>query len=197
MSSPSSPPPSPITSSSVPDLSEVRAWLEKMIVAVKFAELITAILALIGRMAKINMDLVKQIALHRRGRPHSEKLARLEGQLALPLEGLLTPRPKPKTEDDAPERKLKGSRRGRHPGRALLPEHLRREVVFNEVPEEKRDCPLCGRRMTTVGHDACEILEVKPAELYVLRRMDERVACPHDDSVSDREKARKSGEGSL
>jgi transposase len=183
MSSPASPTPPTITSSSVPDLAEVRAWIEKMIVAVRFSELITAILALIGRMAQINIDLVKQIAQHRRGRPRSETLLRLEGQLSLPLDGLLGALTKPKTEDDAPERKPKKSRRGKHPGRAALPEHLLRVEVINAVPEKQRICPLCGRTMTTVGHEVCERLEIKPAELYVIRRLDERVACPHDDTI--------------
>jgi transposase len=37
--------------------------------------------------------------------------------------------------------------------------------------------------MTTVGHEVCEILEVEPARIYVMQRKDERVACPHDDSI--------------
>src|SRR5262249_47629432 len=36
---------------------------------------------------------------------------------------------------------------------------------------------------TTVGHEVCEMLEVEPARLYVVRRKDERVACPHDDTI--------------
>jgi transposase len=179
----SSPTPPIITSSSAPDLAEVRTWIEKMIAALRFAELIVAILALIRRMADINLDLLKQITQHRRGRPRSEKLRRLEGQLSLPLDGLIAAPTKPRTEDDAPERKAKGSRRGKHPGRAALPEHLPRVEVINAVPEEQRTCPQCGRMMTTVGHEVCEILEVEPARFYVLRRQDERVACPHDDTI--------------
>jgi transposase len=181
MSSPT--PPILITSSSAPDLAEVRTWIEKMIAALRFAELITAILTLIRRMADINLDLVKQIAQHRRGRPRSEKLGRLEGQLSLPLDGLIAAPIKPRTEDDAPERKPKGSRRGKHPGRAALPDHLPRVEVINEVPAGQRKCLECGDTMTTVGYEVCERLEVEPARLYVLRRKDERVACPHDDTI--------------
>src|SRR6266540_2865161 len=101
----SSPTPPIITSSSAPDLAEVRTWIEKMIAALRFTELIVAILTLIRRMADINLDLLKQIAQHRRGRPRSEKLARLEGQLSLPLDGLIGAPAKPRTVDDAPERK--------------------------------------------------------------------------------------------
>jgi hypothetical protein len=37
-------PPPPITSPFAPDLAQVRAWLEKMVAALKFVELVTAIL---------------------------------------------------------------------------------------------------------------------------------------------------------
>jgi transposase len=179
----SSPTPPLITSSSAPDLAEIRTWMEKMITALRFAELIAAILALLGRMAAINLDLLQQITQHRRGRPRSEKLERLQRQLALPLDGLVAAPTKASTEDDAPEHKPKGRRRGKSPGRAALPAHLPRVEVINAVPLEQRTCPQCGRTMTTVGHEVCELLEIEPARFYVLRRKDERVACPHDDTI--------------
>jgi transposase len=37
--------------------------------------------------------------------------------------------------------------------------------------------------MTTVGHSACETLDVIPAQIIVRRRLDERIACPHDDTI--------------
>jgi transposase len=163
-----------ITSSSVPDLTEVRTWLETMIKALKFVELVVAILALIGRMRDINLDLVKQIAHARRARPRSETLRRLEGQGVFAFMGTGA-RPKPK--------KLSKSRKGIHPGRAALPAHLPRVEVLNPVPPAMRICPVCGSQMTTVGHETCEILDVEPARIYVLRRKDERVACPHDDAI--------------
>jgi transposase len=46
-----------------------------------------------------------------------------------------------------------------------------------------RICPLCGTSMTTVDHSICEILDVRPAELFVRQRLDERVACPNDDTI--------------
>jgi transposase len=164
-----------ITSSSVPDLAEVRAWLEAMIKALKFVERVVAILALIGRMRDINLDLVKQVAHFRRARPRSETLRRIEGQgvFAFMGEGARTKKPK----------KPATSRKGIHPGRSALPAHLPRVEVLNLVPPEKRICPVCGCEMTTVGHEVCEILEVEPARIYVVQRKDERVACPHDDSI--------------
>ena len=171
------PTPPTITSPSVPDLAEVRAWIEKMIKALRFVELVVAIVALIGRMREINLELTQQIVNFRRARPRSETLRRLEAQHVFPfmIEG---PRP---SKPDKP--KPKASRKGKHPGRAALPAHLPRVPVINAVPPENRMCPLCGRMMTTVGHNVCETLEVQPARVYVLERKDERVACPYDDTI--------------
>lgn len=171
----SPPTPSIITSPSAPDLTDVRAWLEKMIKALKFVELVSAILYLITRMRDINFELMKQVAHLRQARPRSETLKRLDAQRAFffMLDSAKPSKP----------RKPSQSRKGRHPGRAALPAHLPREEKLNKVPEEQRTCPRCGRTMTTVGHEVCSILEVRPALFYVLERKDERVACPYDDTI--------------
>jgi transposase len=177
----SAPEPITITSPFAPDRADVRAWLEKMIKALKFAELVTAILALICRMGEINLDLTKQLAHLRRARPRSETLKRLEGQHLLPfMIDALAPVPSRK---GTKEPKPKKSRKGSHPGRSAPPAHLPRVEVINAVPPAQRSCPLCGREMTTVGHETCEIIEVQPARIYVIARKDERVACPHDDTI--------------
>jgi transposase len=173
--SPSAPSTPMITSPSVPELDEVRAWIEQMIKALRFVELVVAILALIRRMRDINLDLMKQIVQFRRARPRSETLRRLEAQrvFAFMTEGSRPKKPK----------KLQQSRKGKHPGRAALPAYLPRMEVINAVPADQRTCPLCGSMMTTVGHEVCERLEVRPATIYVLARKDERVACPNDDTI--------------
>jgi transposase len=179
----SSPAPPPITSPFVPDTTEVRAWLEKMIKALRFLELISAIVALVTRMSEINLQLTTQLGELRRARPKSETLTRLAGQQVLPLV-LGAPAPaKPATGKGAVGPKPKQSRKGKHPGRAALPAHLPRVEVINPVPPERRVCPVCGSMMTTVGHETCEILEYTPASLYVKVRKDERVACPNDDTI--------------
>ncbi len=171
----SSPTPPTITSPSVPDLAEVRTWIEKMIKALRFIELVVAVLALIRRMREINLALMTQIVHFRRARPRSETMRRLEAQCVLPfmIEGARANKPK----------RPKVSRKGRHPGRPALPAHLLRVPVINAVPPDQRKCPVCGSEMTTVGHEVCEILEIQPARIYVFQRLDERVACPHDDSI--------------
>lgn len=177
--------PPPITSPYSPDLGEVRAWLEQKIRTLRFIELVTAIVAFISRLCEINGELQKRLADLRRKRPRSESLRRLERQLVLPLGELAgaPPAPTPQEASDSAEPKPRRSRKGRHPGRARLPDHLERVEVVNPVPAEQRRCPNCGAEMTTVGHSRCEVLAVIPARVVVEVRLDERVACPNDDTI--------------
>jgi transposase len=173
----------PITSPYAPDLAEVKRWLESMVKAMKLLELVTAVLALITRMRDINTELTKHLANHRRKRPPSEKLDRIQRQLVLNFVELMTESSSSESPPKGRSKKPGGSRKGRHPGRAALPKHLERVPELNQVPHDMRICPLCGAEMTTVGHSSCEILDVRPAELYVRQRFDERVACPNDDTI--------------
>src|SRR5215813_10642141 len=123
----------PITSSYAPDLGQVRAWLEQMIAAMRFIEIVAAVLALIGRMRDLNAELTKQIANLRRKRPRSETLERVERQLLLPLVGIVVkekPKPKATSNDDD---KINKSRKGRHPGRGAPPANLERVPEKNDV----------------------------------------------------------------
>jgi len=175
---------SPITSPYAPDLAQVRAWLERMIAALRFIEVVAAIVALVGRMRDVNTELTKQLANLRRKRPRSETLERLERQLMLPLAGIVSSVGKAPAKT-APEGdpKTKPSRKGRHPGRSAAPAHLERVQQKNLVPADKRICPICASDMKTVGYCACEIFDVVPAKVIVIERLDERVACPHDDAI--------------
>lgn len=172
-----------VPSAYAPDLGEVRAWLEKMIQSLRFIELVSAVIALVTRMRDINLELMKQAANLRRKRPRSETLERLERQLAFAFDFVgrcVEPKPEVRPPSVDPP---KTSRRGRHPGRSSLPTHLERIPVMNPVPPEQRRCPKCGSWMETVAHETCETLDVIPARLVVVQRMDETVACPHDHSI--------------
>lgn len=173
--------PSRITSPYAPDLGQVRAWLDKMIGALRFAELVTAIVAFIARMCAINAELTKQLANLRRKRPRSERLGWLERQLALPLGEMVVVTAKPASKSEV--EKDRRNRRARHPGRSPLPAALQRVEVPNPVPPEMRVCPQCRAEMTTVGHERCETLDVVPAKVVVRVRVDETVACPNDDTI--------------
>ena len=114
-----------------------------MIAALRFVEMVTAVIALITRMRDINTELVAQLAHLRRRHPRSEVLRRLERQLVLPIDGLTVPsaaKPKDDTTSDDDKKK----RRGRHRGRGAPPAHLPRVPVFNRVPPELRVCPEVG-----------------------------------------------------
>jgi transposase len=170
-----------VTSAFAPDLEELRAWLQTMLAALRFADIIVAVIGLIGRMRDINTQLVSQLAHLRRRHPRSETLGRLERQLVLPLAGIVPPAlPQSNNPSGAEPKK---SRKGRHPGRAMPPAHLPRIPVFNRVPPELRVCPQCGATMTTVGHASCLVLNVIPARVVVEERLDETVACPNDDTI--------------
>lgn len=170
-----------VTSAFAPDLEALRAWLQTMLAALRFADVVVAVVGLIGRMRDINTELVSQLAHLRRRRPRSETLKRLERQLVLPLAGIVVPAlPQSNT---TPGTEPKKSRKGRHPGRGAPPAHLPRIPVFNRVPPELRVCPQCGATMTTVGHSSCLVLNVIPARVVVEERLDETVACPNDDTI--------------
>jgi transposase len=166
----------PITSPYAPDMSKVRAWLEQMIKALRFLELVSAVVVLIGRMSSINAELTKQLTHLRRKRPRSETLDRLQRQLQFrfgPEAPAVPVNAKNKT-------KSKGHGGG---GRGTLPARLPRIQIVNAVSADKRICPLCGSEMKTVGHSVCASINVVPARIVIEERLDETVACPHDDTI--------------
>src|SRR4051812_33864270 len=169
-----------ITSPYAPDISQVRAWLEKMLRALKFSELVAAVVALVTRMGEINAELAKQLANLRRRRPRSETLERLERQLTLPLDGILAHAALRRKDEHETK---PNNRRRRHPGRAAFPAKLERVEVPNPVPPAQRRCPICGKEMKLVVHSRCETLNVRPAKVYVEVRIDETLACPTDDTI--------------
>lgn len=182
--------PAAITSPHAPDVEDVRQWMEKMIKAMRIVELVAAVIALVSRMRDINTELTRRLGDARRKRPRSETLDRIDRQMVLAFAASIIKREMPEasppatpSSDRAAPGKRPKSRRGRHPGRAALPSHLERVLEYNPVPADLRVCPVCGSMMKTVGHSKCEILDVRPAELYVRQRQDERVACPNDDTI--------------
>jgi transposase len=170
------------TSPYLPDLEALRAWLEKMVRAMKFVELVMTVVALIARMRDINLELTKRVAHLTRKRPRSETLERLERQLVLPFSGLVASAVKPApAEGSTPQ----GDRKRRHGGggRGAFPAYIPRIEVKNPVPAPLRICPLCGQEMKTVAHSVCETINVIPARFFIEHRLDETVACPDDDTI--------------
>jgi transposase len=170
------------TSPYTPDLAELRAWLDRMLAAMRFVELVVAIIGLIGRMREINLELTKRLAYLTRKRPRSETLERLERQLVLPLIGIAVVARSAASAE--PEDSTKVRRRSpRAGGRGTFPTHVERLQVVNPVAPDQRVCPICGGAMRTVGHSICERFTVVPARILIEQRLDETVACPNDDTI--------------
>jgi transposase len=170
------------TSPYLPDLEALRAWLEKMVRAMKFIELVVAVVALVARMRDINLELTKRVAHLTRKRPRSETLERLERQLTLPLPGLVASPVKPPVAAES-QPQGNGKRRRGGGGRGPFPAYIPRVEVKNPVPATLRICPQCGQEMKTVGHSVCETINVVPARFFIEHRLDETVACPSDDTI--------------
>lgn len=62
-------------------------------------------------------------------------------------------------------------------GRGPLPEHLPREVVRHELPEQEIACPCCGEARAEIGHESSEQLEYIPASFKVLVHHRVKYAC--------------------
>jgi transposase len=150
-----------------------------MIARMKLVELVVAIIGLVTRMRDVNLELTKRVAHLTRKRPRSETLERIERQLVLPFLELRAAKAKKrkKENESKPQRKHTGG------GRNAFPAYLERVPVENRVPDEQRLCPICGTEMTSIGHSMCEKLTLIPARLVVEQRLDERLACPNDDTI--------------
>ena len=65
----------------------------------------------------------------------------------------------------------------KHPGRARLPEHLKR--VEQIIYCQEANCKACGQQTEVIGYDESERLEVEPAKYYVRVTLREKRACKH------------------
>lgn len=75
--------------------------------------------------------------------------------------------------------KTKKKGRDEH-GRKPLPDSLRRVDVPHDVPAEERVCTKCGKGKVCIGHEVSEVLCFKPAEMFVERHVNEKLACPDE-----------------
>lgn len=163
-------------------------------------QLIAAVVALVTRLTDLNTELTKQLANLQRARPRSERLRALEAQLMLPWligakpeqaepEGPAKPdpeaqglAPEQQGRGEGPKQKPKGPR-AKPSGRKPLPDDLERVPSYNAVPRELRRCPQCGLEMRKMGHTSCEYLEIVPAKVVVIHRVDEAVKCSIDGTI--------------
>jgi transposase len=114
----------------------------------------------------------------------SERKARLLEQMELQLEDL---------EADATEDELAAEKAAvqtqtvrsferRRPSRKPFPEHLPRERVVIAAPES---CPCCGSaRLSKLGEDVTETLEVIPRQWKVIQTVREKFSCRQCEAIS-------------
>ena len=116
----------------------------------------------------------------------SERTARLLDQLELQLEELETTA----TEDElAAEQAAAKSKRTmvaafarKRPSRKPFPEHLPRERVVIAAPTS---CPCCGgSRLSKLGEDVTETLEVVPRQWKVIQTVREKFSCRDCESIA-------------
>ena len=63
-------------------------------------------------------------------------------------------------------------------GRKPLPAHLPRVEVIHALAESDRVCPHDGERLTEIGEEISEQLDIVPAKVQVIRHIRKKYACP-------------------
>ena len=166
--------------SSVPD--DIKALKAALIAARAEAAGVSAELARARAAAANDRSLIAHLNLEieklRRAiyGPRSERTARLLDQLELQLE---------EAETDATEDELAAEQARRsttvksferkRPSRKPFPDHLSRERVVIPAPEA---CPCCGSaKLSKLGEDVTETLEVVPRQWKVIQTVRERFSC--------------------
>jgi transposase len=76
--------------------------------------------------------------------------------------------------EDPPERK--STRRN---GRRPLPEHLERERIVLDLPDEEKICPCCREAMDRIGEEVTEQVDYQPALFKVKQFVRPKYACKH------------------
>lgn len=76
---------------------------------------------------------------------------------------------------EEPPAHIQKKKRGRHPGRAPLPNHLEREEIH--LHPDDLACPCCGSEMKPAGEEISEELGIIPARFFVRRRIRHKYAC--------------------
>src|SRR5450631_226243 len=115
---------------------------------------------------------------------HSERKARLLEQMELQLEDLEAAA----TEDELAAEKAAArtqtvqSFQRKRPSRKPFPDHLPRERVVIAAPE---NCPCCGSaKLSKLGEDITETLEVIPRQWKVIQTVRERFSCRECEKIT-------------
>ena len=79
--------------------------------------------------------------------------------------------------EDASDKLTIASHTRKKPGRQPLSDSLPRVDVIHELDEHERECPHDGRRLTEIGEEISEQLDIIPAKMQVLRHRRKKYAC--------------------
>jgi transposase len=127
------------------------------------------------------LELFKRYIFGRR----SERMTDSPGQGRLFQEPSEGEGPSPPAEE-AGQEEITYRRRRRGHGWSKLPEHLPREEVLVDVPEEERTCPDCGEPLEKIGEDRSERVELVPAKLVVKVIVRPKYACKKKHGIQQR-----------
>jgi transposase len=176
-----------------PEVEGVRATLERLFDQGEKDELLKVVVGMLGEALSRNDELTwrLQAALKLLGRKKSERISK--EQLALFLAKLTEEQAKlaetPETEvsaetpaDQPPAQTANTpattpAATPKTPHKKPFPDHLRREVVFIPVSDDKRVCDECGEPKSPMGYDTQAIWEFKPAEFFIREERLEKVVC--------------------
>lgn len=171
------------------DLSTFEAWLRGQLAGATFAAVVTVVLQVVRALFAQNTQLRARLA-GRGPRPPSERLARVERQLAfgfaLPTNDVTPAAAAASTEPAsgaATEPANDKPSRPKPRPRQKIPRGLPEIEVPNVVPEAQRTCATCGVAMTAMRARCVRTVEVIPARVVVHCRMDETLACPCCDAI--------------
>ncbi len=121
---------------------------------------------------------------HDRFGASSERSRKLIDQLELELGELVAAAREDAARAEAAagkDRSSTGATPRRQPARAPLPEHLPRERVVIPAPSA---CPCCGGKLSKLGEDVTETLEVVPRQWRVIQTVRERFACRSCETIT-------------
>lgn len=132
----------------------------------------------VAQLERDNQRLADQLAVLMK-RVFGRSSERLDSnQLALFAAMLGEADQQPETEGPAEGESAAPRRRRKGHGRQPFPEHLPRQQIELDVPEEERSCPDCAAAMKPFGEEVTERRHFIPAQLVVHRYVRKRYACP-------------------
>ena len=144
----------------------------------------SAIVELVAKLVSRNRELEMLLAHVRTGKHSSERVAK--EQLDLFLDKLRAASEGELKAADESLQKTAGDLGGRHRAarppkqpalRRPIPAGLRRVDHPIAVPPDERPCPTCGKERTCIAHERTEVIDFKPAEVFVRVDVKEVLAC--------------------